>query len=174
MSLTDVFIYGTLISHFVLVVLIFAMIFYRPWGREVVQFIGKRGVLFSFLAALGAIVGSLIYSNVIGFAPCELCWWQRIFLYPQAVIFVVALYKKDGSVFKYTVPLSILAALVSVYHMYIQLGGTSSVLPCAAAGGACAKVYVLAFGYITIPTMALTVALYLIVFAWMHNLAKKL
>jgi disulfide bond formation protein DsbB len=164
----------TVISHFVFLVLVLAVIFYRSWGREVVKFFGKHAVVFSFLTALVAAIGSLTYSIVIGFDPCELCWWQRIFLFPQAVVFLTALLKKEENVFRFTVPLSIISAIISVYHAYIQLGGTHSVLPCTAAGAACSKVYVNSFGYITIPTMALTIALFLILFAVMHKLSKKI
>jgi disulfide bond formation protein DsbB len=173
MSISAFLVYSTLISHVVLVFLVLASIFSRSWGKEIVLFLGKRALLFSLLTALAAVSGSLIYSGVIGFAPCELCWWQRIFLYPQAVIFLIALYKKDGAIFRYTVPMSLIAGMVALYHTYIQLGGTSS-LPCAAAGGACAKVFVNEFGYITIPTMSLTIVLYLLIFAWMHKLAQKM
>ena len=173
-TITTIFSYGTILSHIVFIFILIACFFYKSFGRPIVLFIGKNSIAFGFLITLSAFVGSLVYSNYIGFIPCELCWWQRIFLYPQVVLFLVALYKHDEGVFKYVVPLSFLALLISLYHTYIQLGGTTSVLPCTVTGAVCAKVYVLQFGYITIPTMAVTVALYVILLAFVRRLSIRI
>ena len=161
-----------LFSHLVLVILVLALIFRKSWGREVVDFVGKHALRLSFITALVAVLGSLFYSNVIGFAPCELCWWQRIFLYPQVIILFIALRHKDRHVFKYVGSLSVVAAIISLYQVYIQLGGFS-VLPCTAVGSACAKVFINSYGYITIPVMSLTICLYLLVFALANNLSRN-
>ena len=133
------------------------------------SWVGKHAEALGFLLSLAAVAGSLMYSNVIGFAPCELCWWQRICLYPLLPIFLVSLYKKRGDAFEYALPLALIAGVISLYHSYIQLGGTASVLPCTAVGGACTKVYVLTLGYVTIPTMSLTVALAIILLSFIKK-----
>lgn len=171
--ITPFFSYATVLSHGILVALVIVGVSHRSWGKPAVEFIGRRAVLFGFLAAFVAVVGSLSYSLIVGYEPCELCWWQRIFLFPQAVLFAVALYRRDGGIFSYTVPLSVLAGIIALYHTYIQLGGSKSILPCTATGSACAKVFVNDFGYVTIPTMALTVALYILLFAWYKHLYKR-
>jgi disulfide bond formation protein DsbB len=153
---------GTLVSHFVLLILVAAFVFRKTWGREVTRWVYKHVLLLGLLVSGAAVFGSLLLSNLVGFPPCELCWWQRIALYPNAVLFLVALKKKQRDVFSHVIPLVLIALLISAYHTYAQLGGQSSLLPCVAAGGECAKVYVKSFGYITIPTMSLTVVLYLI------------
>jgi disulfide bond formation protein DsbB len=170
--ISSTLLYVVLFSHLLLIFLVLALIFRNSWGRGVVTFVGCYAIVFSFLIALAALCGSLFYSNVVGFAPCELCWWQRILLYPQVLLFLIALKYKDTGVFKYAWRLSILALLISLYQVYIQLGGFS-VLPCTAAGSACAKIFIDAFGYITIPVMSLTVCTYLLTVALMHRLAKK-
>lgn len=124
-------------------------------GRAVLDFFGSNGIVFALLVALGSIGGSLFYSEIAHFAPCLLCWWQRILLYPQAVILFVALIARDERVRKYCATLSAIGALVAIYHTYIQFGG-SDLIPCSATGVSCDKVYFLTYGYITIPTMALT------------------
>lgn len=172
-NITSILAYATVFSHIVFVLLVVALVFSKTFGKEIVNFIGKHAVLFGFIVSLSAIIGSLIYSNVIGYEPCELCWWQRIAIYPQAVLFLVALLKKDRGVFKYSVPLSVLGTVVALYHTYIQLGGTTSVLPCTATGAACAKVFVLQFGYITIPTMSLTILGYLLLLAFIKKTYDK-
>jgi disulfide bond formation protein DsbB len=130
--------------------------------HKVLSFIGKHSLLLGFLVSLGSVVGSLLYSEVIGYTPCVLCWIQRVFLYPQAVLFGLALIKKDYKILDYSLVLSILGAIVALYHSYTQLGGTG-ITPCTASGGSCAKVFVLEYGYVTIPMMALTAFALLIV-----------
>lgn len=163
-TITSVITTLTLFSHFVFIYLILAFIFKKSWGGDIIKFIGKYGIILSFITALSAVIGSMIYSNVVGYEPCELCWWQRIFIYPQAILFLIAWIKKDRKIFTYTIWLAILGALVGTYHSFINLGGHSP-LPCAAEGAACAKVFVFEYGYITIPMMSLTISAFLILIA---------
>jgi len=85
-----------------------------------------------------------------------------VFIYPSFVLFLIAIFRKDRNIFNYVLPLSIISGIIGAYQSYVNLGG-NSILPCTAAGSACSKVYVLEFGYITIPMMSLTIAIYLIV-----------
>ena len=163
--------YLALFSHVVLVVLFLALVFRRSWGAEPQMFIGKHATILAFLVSLAAVIGSLYYSEIVGFEPCVLCWWQRVFLYPLVIIFGMALWKKTASVFLYAVPLVLGAALIAAYQSYVYLGG-ASLLSCTALDGACSKIYVMAFGYITIPTMSLTVSLYILFLAWANKIYK--
>ena len=126
------------------------------WGKPLVSFVHDRALVLAFLAVLGGVAGSLFYSNIAGFAPCELCWWQRIFLYPQTVLLLVALARKDAAVRVHAVALSAIGALVALYHTFIQFGGPS-IVPCSATGPSCTHLYFLYYGYVTVPTMSLTV-----------------
>lgn len=135
-------------------------------AHEAVNFFGRNAVLFSFLTSLGAVLGSLYYSVIVGFPPCQLCWIQRIFIYPQAIILGMALIKKDSHLADYIIALSVIGGTVSVYHQYIQFGGRS-LYSCASGLGAvsCTQRSILEFGYVTIPMMMLTVFLLNILFA---------
>ncbi len=164
--------YAVLASHLLFVFLVLALIFRKSWGKSAGIFLGKNTILFAFFVSVAAVAGSLFYSEIIGFEPCVLCWWQRIFLYPLVIIFGLALWKKAPKPFLYATPLAILALVVATYHSYVSLGGTS-VLPCTAVGGACAKVYVLAFGYITLPLMGLTIALFILLLAWADKIYRN-
>jgi len=164
--------YLVLASHIIFVFLVLTVIFRRSWGGGLIAFIGKQALWLAFLASLVAVVGSLFYSEVIGFEPCVLCWWQRVFLYPLVVIFGMALWKKNNSAFLYAVPLALLASLVSLYQHYASVSGVS-LLSCTAVGEACSKLYVLAFGYITIPLMGLTIGLYILLFAWISKIYRN-
>ena len=170
--LTTTLPYLVLFSHVLLASLLLATLARRGWGREIFSFLGRNSLLLGFLVSLAAMGGSLFYSEVVGFPPCVLCWWQRVFIYPQAVLFALALWKRDLGVFLYSGTLSTMAGVVALYHSYVYWGG-KSLLPCTALGGACDKIYVMEFGYITIPTMSLTVVLYLLLIAWINRLYKN-
>lgn len=164
--------YLVLLSHATLVALLLAILFRNSFGKEVVRFTGKYALHLGLLLSLGALVGSLFYSDAIGFEACVLCWWQRIFLYPMVVLFGVALWRKDRSVFSYVVPLALLTVAVGGYHELANLFGVSF-LACTAEGGGCDRVFVRAFGYITIPVMSLTIAFGALLLAWVNRLYKK-
>ena len=119
-------------------------------------FISKHALIFGFILSLTGTFMSLFYSEYVGYLPCALCWIQRIFLYPQVVIFGVALWKKDKGAQVYAVALSCIGAIVALYHSYIQLG-YDELLPCPATGAFadCAKPNFIEFGFVTFPAMSL-------------------
>lgn len=164
--------YAALLSHIVFVFLLLSVLFRDSWGGNITRSLGKHALPLSFAAAVSAVAGSLFYSEIMGFEPCVLCWWQRAFLYPLAVVFGTALWKKADNAFLYATPLALIAALIAAYQSYAYLGG-ASLLSCTAAGGACERIYVMAFGYITIPTMSLTVAVYILLFAWTNKIYEN-
>ncbi|WP_053220418.1 disulfide oxidoreductase [Virgibacillus senegalensis] len=106
--------------------------------------------------ALAAMLGSLFFSEFMGYEPCELCWYQRILMYPLVVIYGYAAVKKDIRLGLPGLILSGIGICVSTYHYLIQK------LPSLhEAGEACGLVpcngqYVNYFGFITIPFLALT------------------
>lgn len=114
-----------------------------------------------FLAASGSLL-TLYYSEVLGFPPCPLCWWQRVFLYSQAVLFAVAAWRKDAGVALYGIILSALGLGVALYHHALQVLPSGS-LPCPAEGTvSCAQRFLFEFGYITYPLMAASLFAFLI------------
>lgn len=137
-----------------IVVIVGALIFRK---ETILRFFGRHALVLSFVVALVAMCGSLFYSEVAHYEPCKLCWFQRIFMYPQVFLLSLALYKKDKGALRYGVLLSTLGAAIALYHYGLALGILPS-LACSAVGYSvsCAKQFVLVFGYITIPMMALT------------------
>ncbi|MGP4106604.1 disulfide oxidoreductase [Virgibacillus sp. L01] len=104
--------------------------------------------------ALLALLGSLFFSEVMGYIPCELCWIQRILMYPLVIIYGVAAIKKDIAVALPGLILSGVGVLVSIYHYLIQkmpalqeAGGSCGAVPCNTQ-------YVNYFGFVTIPFLA--------------------
>jgi len=159
----------TLVLNIVTVGLLFVLIFPKnKISQKMLTNIGPYLLPASFLVAFGSVLGSLVYSEIIQFEPCLLCWWERIFIYPQLVILAIGLYVKEKSVFLYSLVFALLTILVSGYHTYLQLAGSSSAF-CATAVVSCSKVYFLTYGYITIPTMALSVGLFFFVTSLLYK-----
>lgn len=118
------------------------------------RFLTSHATHSAFGVALIALLGSLTYSNVIGFPPCDLCWMQRIFLYPQVFILAVALRKKELNILAYTKVLSVIGLIFSVWHNFVYYGG-SSPFPCSATASCTAHYVEVINGLVTIPSMAL-------------------
>jgi hypothetical protein len=105
--------------------------------------------------------GSLYLSEVAGYLPCVLCWYQRIAMYPLTIVLGVAALRRDGRVWLTAVPIAAIGSAVSVWHIAIErnpaLGG-----PCDPAAP-CSIRWVDEFGFLTLPTMALIAYLAIIV-----------
>lgn len=110
----------------------------------------------AWLVSIIATLGSLYFSEIIGFIPCELCWFQRIFMYPLAIILGIAAFDNDKKLKKCVLPLSIIGGFISLYHYLVQkVPGFASIKPCV-QGVPCNMQYINWFGFVTIPFLALT------------------
>ncbi|MCG3209677.1 MAG: disulfide formation protein [Anaerolineae bacterium] len=118
-------------------------------------FLRQYGAYLAFGVALIATLGSLYYSDVMGFIPCKLCWYQRILMYPLVIISLVGIFLRDEYLPNYVLPLSISGILLSSYHYMIQMGILPEPVSCADIVP-CGSRYVNYLGFITIPFMALT------------------
>ena len=113
-------------------------------------------ILFScWLLATVSTLGSLFFSYVMGFAPCVLCWYQRIFLFPLVILLAFGLFPFDKSVVKFALPLTIAGWLTALYHNLLYSGIIpESIQPCS-RGVSCTEKYIDLFGFITIPMLSL-------------------
>lgn len=110
----------------------------------------------AWLVAIIATLGSLYLSEIRGFVPCELCWFQRIFMYPLSIILGIAAYHNDANLRRYVLPLSIVGGTISLYHyMQQKIPGFAPIRPCT-QGVPCNVAYTNWFGFVTIPFLALT------------------
>lgn len=107
----------------------------------------------TFIGALTATSGSLYLSEFGGLEACELCWYQRILIFPVVILLGVALILEKEDVADYVMPLTVLGIPISLYHYLIQWTGLSS--GCSTQVS-CSSTQVIEFGYITIPMMSLT------------------
>lgn len=154
---------GAVASQFLIVALVVYLLLFRRRYPKIAEFFAKHVLIFSFAVALGSTIASLFYSEVAGFPPCVLCWYQRIFMYPLTVILGIAMATKDSRVGKYVLPFAFFGFLFALYHNYISYGGTN--IFCSGIGDvSCLKRYVFEFGYVTIPIMSLTAFALIIIF----------
>lgn len=131
--------------------------------RDVGEAVEQWGLWIGLLLSFAGTALTLFYSEVIGYIPCGLCWMVRVFLYPQVLLFAIALWRKDVRIADYSIGLSVIGLFISLYTHYLQMGG-SSLVPCPASGVSdCARRLVFEFDYITMPLMGATVFALLIV-----------
>ena len=139
-------------------VIALVLLFIGPKKNQYLDFIDKHYVKLVFIISLMASLFSLVYSEIIGFLPCYLCWYQRVFTIPLVFISGIAIWVKDRKIVKYTLPMVLIGFVISVYQNFIYyFGADASNLPCDASGVSCYKQYISEFGgYISIPMLALT------------------
>ncbi len=100
-------------------------------------------------------MGSLFFSSVMEFAPCVLCWYQRIFLFPLVLILAIGLFPFDKKVVKYALPLAIAGWLTALYHTLLYAGIIPESLQPCSQGVSCTEEYIDLFGFLTIPMLSL-------------------
>jgi disulfide bond formation protein DsbB len=158
---------GTIFLQIIIIVIFICLIFFRKRNNPILLFLKEYTFIFGFLGAFGAFALSLFYSEIVGYPPCELCWIQRIFLYPQLILFGMELYKRDRSIVDFSLVFASIGSLVSIYHIYVENGGTkglacATISPTSTTQVSCAVRYIYEFGYVTMPIMALTLSLFII------------
>ena len=120
----------------------------------------------AFVVASIATGGSLFFSEIAHFVPCELCWYQRICMYPLTITTLLAALFDDPRAARYLLPLPVVGAGVSIYHLLVENGVVGESLTCRiSAPGGCTVKWINEFGYVTIPTLALTA--FALVFAFL-------
>lgn len=115
----------------------------------------KQIIIFlCWVLSLGAMLGSLFFSEVMKFPPCILCWYQRIAMYPLVVIFLVGAFQPAKSTFVFSLPFVLIGWIIALYHNLLHYKIVpESASPCM-EGVSCATVYIKLFGFLTIPLMS--------------------
>jgi hypothetical protein len=123
--------------------------------RSVWSTLGPSALWLAFAVALTATLGSLYLSEVAHFVPCELCWYQRIAMYPLVPILFVAAVKRDAGVWRYAAPLAAIGSALSIYHYQLERFPDQTSVSCTLEAP-CTVVWIWKFHYISIPFMALS------------------
>lgn len=166
MEIQTILAFVTILSHIVLAISIGAFLFSRSCRTYIRTFAYNFGFIASFFIALVGMLGSLYFSDVVGWVPCILCWYQRIALYPLVVIFAIGVWKQEASAQVYGLVLAIIGLVISLYQIYIQIAssfGEELQGFCSAIGATdCSEIYMQEFGYITFPVVSATAFLYIV------------
>ena len=108
----------------------------------------------ALLIAAVATAGSLYYSEVAGYVPCEMCWYQRIAMYALVPVLTVAVARRDRAGGWYALVLALGGLGVSVYHYRLQVFGDSGSGASCDPAAPCTYQWVDSFGFVSIPFMA--------------------
>ena len=109
----------------------------------------------ALLVAWIATCGSLFFSEVLGWAPCIMCWYQRILMYPLSLILAIGILRRDSKLHQYVLPFSLVGACVSLYH-YLLIKTTWLPEPACSVSVPCNVDYINWLGFINIPLLAFT------------------
>jgi disulfide bond formation protein DsbB len=121
----------------------------RLWDRT-----AEVALPLAAIVATTATLGSLYESEIAGFTPCALCWYQRIAMYPLAVILSIAAVRGDRRIRVYAMPLTLIGAAISIYHYQLEWFPHQT-SPACTAEAPCTVVWVRELGFVSIPFMAL-------------------
>lgn len=139
-----------------LLAILFLIFFYKKEDNFFLNFIKENFLLIGFVISSGSVIMSLFYSQIIGYAPCNLCWMQRIFMFPQVVLFGIGYLTSDKKIINYSLPLLITGFLIAIYHNFIYYFAENS-SACDASLISCIQQLVHEFGgYISFPSLSLT------------------
>ncbi|HEY0834230.1 MAG TPA: disulfide bond formation protein B [Azospirillum sp.] len=93
----------------------------------------------AWVIALGSTLSVLFIGEIMGQTPCVLCWYQRAFMFPLAVILAVACYRTDGAVWRYALPLAAIGAVIAIWHTLVFTGVAPTALEPCGAGPSCSS-----------------------------------
>lgn len=129
--------------------------------KDVVQLVKKKHAEYAtyvvWVISWASVFGSLYFSEIAGYVPCALCWWQRLLIYPLAIFSTVAIIRKEFSQFVYyALTFGVFGLIISFYHSLLQWGIIEhNVLDCSAGGAvSCSDPEIMLLGFITIPFLA--------------------
>ena len=125
-----------------------------PIGHHLIEMISPLRLWLAWLIAAVAMAGSLYFSENANLVPCKLCWFQRIAMYPLALLLLIAAVLRDGNIRRYAVPLASVGAVISTYHYLIEWRPSLDAGTCDITAP-CTVPWFRQFGFVSLPLMAL-------------------
>ncbi|WP_040952802.1 disulfide oxidoreductase [Gorillibacterium massiliense] len=121
------------------------------------RFLLQNGLTLAFTVAIVAAMGSLFLSEVLGYEPCKLCWFQRVFMYPLVFLLGIAASRKDYGIIRYAVPLAAIGSCISIFHYSLQkIPFLHEEVTICTSGVPCNEDYLNWWNVVTIPLLCLT------------------
>jgi disulfide bond formation protein DsbB len=119
-----------------------------------------------YARAMGACVagvattGSLYFSEIAGFPPCRLCWYQRYAMYPLVVLLAVAQLRRGSRVGGWFAvagaSLATAGLAIAAWHVAIERYPSLETTQSCDPANPCSIIWVERLGYQTIPVMSLS------------------
>lgn len=116
---------------------------------------GWAFVFSAWLVATVSTLGALFLSEVMAVAPCALCWYQRVFMFPLVFVLACGLLPLDRRVVRYATPLVVVGWLVALFHLLLTRGYIPETMTPCTQGIPCSRIDVEWFGFVTIPLLSL-------------------
>lgn len=142
--------------------------------QRAISTIGPYALYIGLIQAIVAFLGSMYYSNIAGYPPCTLCWYQRIAMFPLFILLLVGILRKDHLVHLYILPLATIGWTISLYHNLLYYKWIPDTLAPCTTGVSCTTKYVEYANFITIPFMAFTAFTVIIVSMCIHRRYLKI
>lgn len=154
-------IFNTLLAVGTLVLLLGLIIMIVAWltDNPIAPWVVNNAHIILRIVFAGAVIGSLLYSNFFDYAPCLLCWYQRIFIYPVAILLFTDDIRKSALLQRQTLLLSLGGFIVALIHNIETMFPHSGINVCGTSGVSCLNQYVFEFGFVTIPFMSAIILL---------------
>jgi disulfide bond formation protein DsbB len=160
-------------ANLISVVLIVVGIAGRNKDESPFEFLRGMTLWLAGAVAIAAMLGSLYLSEVVHLIPCKLCWYQRIAMYPLAILLPIAAWRKDNSFRIYAAVLAVLGLGVAIWHRLMQAFPSLDSGACAAVGPPCSSPYMTEFGFVTIPYMAISAFVLILVLLWANHVNSR-
>lgn len=127
----------------------------------------------AWVIALGAMLGSVFFGEVMKLPPCTLCWYQRICLFPLTVILAVGILLRDERLPAYALPLVVAGLALGLYHNLIYYGVIPEEISPCTGGVPCSTRQIELLGFITIPLLALLAFLSILISLLIHRARQR-
>lgn len=131
---------------------------------------GAWAMLFAaWIVALASSLGAVFIGEVMGQVPCELCWFQRAFMFPLALMLGIATYRADRAVLPYAFTLASAGWAIALYHLRIYFGVVPEAIQPCGSGPSCSDAEMTLFGQLPIPLLSLVAFTAILLFLVLIN-----
>ena len=144
----------------------------RVRGRGV-DALGPHAIRIAALVGVVTMLGSLYYSEIAGFVPCELCWYQRIVMYPLAVVLVVGVVSRAPNVVWFAAPFATIGPPLALYHWLVERVPALAESASCSALVPCSVPYFEEIGFVTLAFMDLSAFLVIVVMLVTERTARR-
>jgi len=126
------------------------------------KFFKNYGLFIAWLIALSALLGTLYGSEIMSLPVCNLCWYQRICIYPLTILLGIAIYRNEKHIIPYTLPFPLLGLFFAVYQYLEQMIPGFSPIRFCTQGVQCSDIHMKLFGFVTLPFLSALACLVMI------------